>query len=66
MLENETGLAEETAQAMRELASTVTDAPPLKLSSRPVTRASRTSRTSRLAAEAAGGSGECRWPLPSR
>ena len=31
MLENETGLAEETAQAMRELASTVTDAPPLRL-----------------------------------
>jgi hypothetical protein len=31
VLENETGLAEETAQAMRELASTVTDAPPLRL-----------------------------------
>ncbi len=44
MLENETGLAEETAQAMRELASTVTDAPPLKLSPRPATRAFRASR----------------------
>jgi hypothetical protein len=44
VLENETGLAEETAQAMRELASTVTDAPPLKLSPRPTTRASRASR----------------------
>ena len=44
MLENETGLAEETAQAMRELASTVTDAPPLKLSPRPKTRASRAPR----------------------
>ena len=31
MLENETGLVEETSQAMRELASTVTDAPPLRL-----------------------------------
>jgi hypothetical protein len=44
VLENETGLAEETARAMRELASTVTDAPPLKLSPRPATRASRASR----------------------
>jgi hypothetical protein len=47
MLENETGLAEETAQAMRELASTVTDAPPLKLSPRPRTRASRPFRAPR-------------------
>jgi hypothetical protein len=29
--ENQTGLAKETARAMRELASTVTDAPPLRL-----------------------------------
>ena len=44
MLENETGLAEATAQAMRELASTITEAPPLKLSPRPKTRAFRASR----------------------
>jgi hypothetical protein len=44
VLENETGLAEETAQAMRELASTVTDAPPLNLSPRPKARASRAAR----------------------
>ncbi len=34
MIEDETGLAEETAQAMRELASTVTEAPPLRLAPR--------------------------------
>jgi hypothetical protein len=44
VLENETGLAEQTAEAMRELASTVTDAPPLRLSPRPATRASRATR----------------------
>ena len=64
MLENETGLAEETAQAMRELASTVTDAPPLKLSPRPATRASRPRPDQ--SAEAAGGSGGCRSRLASR
>jgi len=60
VLENETGLAEETARAMRELASTVTDAPPLKLSPRPATRASRTSRTSRRV----GRSGWRLWGVP--
>lgn len=44
MVENETGLAEQAARAMRELASTVTEAPPLRLSPRQATRASRTSR----------------------
>jgi hypothetical protein len=34
VLENETGLAEETARAMRALAGTVTDAPPLRLADR--------------------------------
>jgi hypothetical protein len=38
VLENETGLPEESARAMRELAGTVTDAPPLRLSPRPGTR----------------------------
>ncbi|MGH3272045.1 MAG: hypothetical protein ACRDN1_23710, partial [Trebonia sp.] len=44
MTQDETGLAEETAAAMRELASTVTDAPPLRPWPRPATRASRASR----------------------
>lgn len=53
MLEDETDLAEETARAMRELASTVTDAPPLRLaqlrlaSRRLGTRASRPARPRR-------------------
>jgi hypothetical protein len=34
MIEDETALAEETAKAMRELASTVTEAPPLRLAPR--------------------------------
>ena len=41
MLENETNLAEETAAAMRELARTVTYAPPLRLAPRPEERALR-------------------------
>jgi hypothetical protein len=44
VLESEADLAEETARAMRELASTVTDAPPLRLSARPAIRASRAPR----------------------
>ena len=43
MLESEADLAEETAQAMRELASTVTDAPPLRLADRPAARVPRRS-----------------------
>ena len=41
MLENETNLVEETAAAMRELARTVTDAPPLRLAPRPQERTVR-------------------------
>jgi hypothetical protein len=41
MLDNETGLTEETARAMRAVASTVTDAPPLRLAPRPGYRAAR-------------------------
>ena len=43
MLEDETALAEETGEAMRELASTVTDAPPLRLAPRR-SRATRPAR----------------------
>jgi hypothetical protein len=43
VLENEADLAEETAQAMRELASTVTDAPPLRLADRSGARLPRLS-----------------------
>ena len=39
MLENETNLTEETAAAMRELARSVTYAPPLRLAPRPAERA---------------------------
>jgi hypothetical protein len=45
--ENETGLAEETARAMRALAGTVTDAPPLRLTPRRDARAPRLSRPRR-------------------
>ena len=41
MLENETNLTEETAAAMRELARTVTYAPPLRLAPRPEERVIR-------------------------
>jgi hypothetical protein len=41
VLENETNLTEETASAMRELARTVTYAPPLRLAPRPEERALR-------------------------
>jgi len=41
MLDNESGLTEETARAMRAVASTVTDAPPLRLAPRPGYRAAR-------------------------
>ena len=41
MLENETNLTEETAAAMRELARTVTYAPPLRLAPRPQERVIR-------------------------
>jgi hypothetical protein len=41
VLENETNLTEETAAAMRELARTVTYAPPLRLAPRPEERALR-------------------------
>jgi len=41
VLENETNLTEETAAAMRELARTVTYAPPLRLAPRPQERALR-------------------------
>jgi hypothetical protein len=41
VLENETNLTEETAAAMRELARTVTYAPPLRLAPRPAERALR-------------------------
>jgi hypothetical protein len=47
MLEDETGLVEETARAMRELASTVTDAPPLRLAKRQGARAARPARPRR-------------------
>jgi hypothetical protein len=50
MVEDETGLAAETGRAMRELARTVTDAPPLRLA--PV-----------RAARAAGPAGRRRWTL---
>ncbi len=43
MLESEADLAEETARAMRELAGTVTDAPPLRLAERSGTRLPRLS-----------------------
>jgi hypothetical protein len=51
MLEEETALAEETARAMRELAGTVTDAPPLRLAPR------------RGARRAAWRAGRHRWAL---
>jgi len=51
MLEEETALAEETARAMRELAGTVTDAPPLRLAPR------------RGARRAAWRTGRHRWAL---
>jgi hypothetical protein len=41
MLEDETDLVEETARAMRELASTVTEGPPLRLARRQGARAAR-------------------------
>jgi hypothetical protein len=47
VLEDETGLVEETARAMRELASTVTDAPPLRLAQRQGARAARPARPRR-------------------
>jgi hypothetical protein len=49
VLEDETGLAEEAAMAMRELARTVTEAPPLRLAPRRAARAARAARPRRLA-----------------
>ncbi len=54
MLEEESVLAAETARAMRELASTVTDAPPLRLAPRAGARVPRRSRRR----------GWTRWAVP--